>query len=82
MRYASSERVVDGPESVVVELDPTHLVARRTALFGMSRTGKSNTTKVIAASVFRLCEEGPRVGQLIFDVNEEYANENAQDGGR
>jgi hypothetical protein len=84
VRYASSERLVDpAGEAVAVELDPTDLVARRTALFGMSRTGKSNTTKVIAASVFRLRDRNAdrgRVGQLIFDVNGEYANENTQDG--
>jgi hypothetical protein len=83
VRYASSERLVDEDgENVSVELDPTDIVARRTALFGMSRTGKSNTTKVIASSVFRLREQGEkgRVGQLIFDVNGEYANENTQDG--
>ena len=84
VRYSSSERVIDpAREAVSVELDPTDLVARRTALFGMSRTGKSNTTKVIASSVFRLRDldaEKGRVGQLIFDVNGEYANENTQDG--
>lgn len=84
VRYASSERQIDpNGEAVPVDLDPTDLVARRTALFGMSRTGKSNTTKVIASSVFRLrAREGGRgrIGQLIFDVNGEYANENMQDG--
>ncbi len=84
VRYSSSERLVsDLGENVAVELDPTDIIARRTALFGMSRTGKSNTTKVIASSVFRIREAGAgagRVGQLIFDVNGEYANENTQDG--
>lgn len=84
VRYASSERIVDPDgDNVQVELDPTDLIARRTALFGMSRTGKSNTTKVIASSVFRLREQDKkkgRVGQLVFDVNGEYANENTQDG--
>ena len=85
VRYAASERVNDPEgENVAVNLDPTDLIARRTALFGMSRTGKSNTTKVIAGSVFRIREQDNvlgRVGQLIFDVNGEYANENTQDGG-
>ncbi|WFU25343.1 DUF87 domain-containing protein [Bradyrhizobium sp. CB1717] len=84
VRYASSERLVDpAGDSVQVELDPTDLIARRTALFGMSRTGKSNTTKVIASSVFRLREQDKKkglIGQLVFDVNGEYANENTQDG--
>src|SRR5262249_32269478 len=57
--------------------------ARRTALFGMSRTGKSNTTKIIASAVFglRSHHDGVRVGQLILDPNGEYANDNAQDAG-
>lgn len=84
VRYASSERVVDSSgENVDVDLDPTDLIARRTALFGMSRTGKSNTTKIIASSVFRIREQDKvrgRIGQLVFDVNGEYANENTQDG--
>lgn len=82
VRYASAEREIDADgEAVEVVLDPTDLIARRTALFGMSRTGKSNTTKMIASSIFRLREHGEagRVGQLILDVNGEYANENAQD---
>ena len=59
------------------------ILAQRTALFGMTRTGKSNTTKTIAAAVFRLRipRNGQRVGQLIFDPNGEYANENPQDQG-
>jgi hypothetical protein len=84
VRYAASERVVDpSGDNVAVDLDPTDLIARRTALFGMSRTGKSNTTKVIASSVFRLREQDAKkggIGQLVFDVNGEYANENTQDG--
>lgn len=82
VRYSASELSDSPPEGVTVTLDPTDLIARRTALFGMSRTGKSNTTKVIASSVFRLRAVKPdagRVGQLVFDVNGEYANENAQD---
>lgn len=83
LRYSSTERSVDAEgDNVPVSLDPTDLVARRTALFGMSRTGKSNTTKIVASSVFRIrkSDGDGRIGQLIFDVNGEYANENTQDG--
>ena len=48
----------------------------------MTRTGKSNTTKIILQSVFRLrdhAEKPIRIGQLVFDPNGEYANENTQD---
>lgn len=83
VRYAASERQGDDTTGVRVDIDPTDLLARRTALFGMSRTGKSNTTKIIAAAVFGLRAQpnGPRVGQLILDPNGEYANDNAQDAG-
>ena len=49
----------------------------------MTRTGKSNTAKIIASAVFRLrtVENSQRVGQLIFDANGEYANENAIEQG-
>jgi hypothetical protein len=83
VRYAASERSGDDTAATRVDLDPADLLARRTALFGMSRTGKSNTTKIIAAAVFglRAHEDGLRVGQLILDPNGEYANDNAQDAG-
>lgn len=84
VRYAASERSGDDSGAVEVHVDPRDLLARRTALFGMSRTGKSNTTKIVAAAVFRLrdpSEGGVRVGQLIIDPNGEYANDNAQDAG-
>ena len=83
VRYSSTEfGAPDEIEHVEVSLVPADLVARRTALFGMSRTGKSNTTKVIASSVYKMREKPDgRVGQLIFDVNGEYANENTQDSG-
>ena len=83
LRYAVSIRDLDTPESVPISLVAGNLLAQRTALFGMTRTGKSNTTKTIASAVFRLRTEktSSRVGQLIFDPNGEYANENSQDQG-
>lgn len=85
IRYSSSEVDVDETlENVRVHIEPTDMLARRTALFGMSRSGKSNTIKTIASAIFKLrrdnLEEGC-VGQLIFDVNGEYANDNPQDAG-
>lgn len=83
VRYCSSETVRSKQTNVPVNLEPTDLLARRTALFGMSRSGKSNTIKTIASSVFKLREkdEKGRIGQLIFDVNGEYCNVNEQDAG-
>ena len=72
------------PESVPVLMTTRDVVAQRTALFGMTRTGKSNTVKTLARAVFelRLDSSAPeRVAQLIIDPNGEYANDNPQDDG-
>lgn len=82
-RYAASAPPSDA-ESPAYELSVRDLVAQRTALFGMTRTGKSNTTKTIASAIHRLRwekEQPLRVGQLILDPNGEYANDNPQDQG-
>ena len=85
VRYASSEITIDeNRENVSVHIEPTDMLARRTALFGMSRSGKSNTIKTIASAIFNLRkfeQKKGRIGQLIFDVNGEYANDNPQDEG-
>ncbi len=81
VRYASTNRPFQQVSGVPVSLTPTDLLGQKTALFGMTRTGKSNTTKIIAKSVFALrWNSSPlRVGQIVFDPNGEYANENTQD---
>ncbi len=82
VRYASTNRAFQGVTDVKVNISPADLLGQKTALFGMTRTGKSNTTKVIAESVFNLRydDDKPlRIGQIIFDPNGEYANENIQD---
>lgn len=83
LRYAASIRDLESPEVVPIRMMAEDIIAQRTALFGMTRTGKSNTTKTIADAVFRMRTRtnGLRVGQLIFDPNGEYANENPQDQG-
>ncbi len=83
LRYAASVRNFEAAEAVPVYITTEDLLAQRTALFGMTRTGKSNTTKTIVNAVFQLrtSDKGQKVGQLIFDPNGEYANENPQDQG-
>ena len=81
VRYASSNRTMQGVDEVTVSIAPMDLLAQRSALFGMSRTGKSNTTKIIARAIYKLrldITNPVRVGQLIMDYNGEYANENTQ----
>jgi hypothetical protein len=82
IRYASTNRVFQGVADVPVELVPVDLRGQKTALFGMTRTGKSNTTKIILKSVFELRydpDKPMRIGQIVFDPNGEYANTNVQD---
>lgn len=82
VRYASTNRKYQQIDDVPVHIYPADLLSQKTALFGMTRTGKSNTTKIIAKSVFELRknQKAPlRIGQIIFDPNGEYANENVQD---
>jgi DNA helicase HerA-like ATPase len=82
IRYASTNRAFQGVSDVDVQLIPIDLLGQKTALFGMTRTGKSNTTKVIVKSVFdlRTIPDNPlQIGQIVFDPNGEYANENVQD---
>lgn len=51
----------------------------RTAMFGKTRLGKSNVVKLIAQSIIETTTAERNVGQLIFDINGEYANDNPQD---
>jgi len=81
VRYASTNRPFQGISGVPVSITPTDLLCQKTALFGMTRTGKSNTTKIILKSIFALRWQSlkRRIGQIVFDPNGEYANENIQD---
>src|SRR6185312_293503 len=85
VRYASTNRKYQKIDDVPVYIYPADLLSQKSALFGMTRTGKSNTTKIISKSVFELRtpkkseSASLRIGQIIFDPNGEYANENVQD---
>lgn len=108
VRYSSSRH----DQQHVAGLVPVYVNARdfagkRTALFGMTRTGKSNTIKKMIEAIVQMSgraqnslahsgtlppdelldpfsvDGNPRfpIGQIIFDVNGEYANANLQDEG-
>ena len=104
VRYSSSRRFQAIQSSVDVYISSNDFIGKRTALFGMTRTGKSNTIKKIIEATMevspqQLVSETPAptptdqspnsdtgqptfaVGQIIFDVNGEYANPNLQDEG-
>lgn len=53
---------------------------KRTAMFGKTRLGKSNAVKLLMQGMLEMTASSHDVGQLVFDVNGEYANDNPQDG--
>ncbi len=107
VRYSSSARFQDNIDHVPVYVSPKDFLGKRTALFGMTRTGKSNTVKKIIEATVQIAKKSkgklsdkiknienildpfepntgfPKypVGQIIFDINGEYANANLQDEG-
>lgn len=81
LRYTETPSIA-GEMTVSVKVDPRDFAGRshgqRTALFGKTRFGKSNTIKVIADTILR----GPNPpGQIIFDPSGEYTYWNEQDSG-
>lgn len=104
VRYSSSRRFQSSMDDVEVYISPQDFIGKRTALFGMTRTGKSNTVKKIIESTEEISKKSSSkrlpetsnelpafdklgapqypVGQIIFDVNGEYANPNLQDAGK
>ncbi len=114
VRYSSSRRFQSQEnEEIEVFISPDDFLGKRTALFGMTRTGKSNTIKKIIEATVEISNKAPnnnlpdsaeennglfgiennlemftkdgkpkyKVGQIIFDINGEYANANMQDKG-
>jgi len=106
VRYSSSRRFQAASTEIPVHVKASDFAGKRTGLFGMTRTGKSNTIKKIiqanelmssgAKLVLDKSQEsvdevvkpftpdgGPKypIGQIIFDMNGEYANANLQDAG-
>ena len=64
-----------------VHLSMLDVRGKRSAMFGKTRLGKSNVVKLLVQGMLDVTEQDSSVGQLIFDVNGEYANDNPQDGG-
>lgn len=106
VRYSSSRRFQQNEVDVPVYVQAPDFAGKRTALFGMTRTGKSNTVKKIIQSCVEMSDNAPlkldqaqerpeeilnpltednypkyAIGQIIFDINGEYANPNLQDQG-
>lgn len=70
------------PPNTDVRVSTNDFRGFRTAMFGKTRLGKSNVVKIIAQSILETTKNDHSVGQLIFDINGEYANDNPQDGNK
>jgi Helicase HerA, central domain len=84
IRYTSTDRLHRGDiaERIPVHIQPSDFLARRTAVLGMTRTGKSNMIKQLVSVVKRVADASTvPIGQIIYDLNGEYANANQQDKG-
>jgi hypothetical protein len=82
VRFASTRRRAreSGTDNAAVHVHIGDFVSRKTAVFGMTRTGKSNTIKTLVTAIAtQAARSGTPVGQLIFDPQGEYANVNEQD---
>ena len=76
LRYTETETLGTG-EFVPVSISPNDFLCNRTALFGKTRMGKSNTIKVILDTMLRKEEN---LGQIVFDLSGEYTYPDPQTG--
>jgi hypothetical protein len=82
VRYSSTRRRAreHGEHLVPVRVRVADFIEMKTAVFGMTRMGKSNTMKTLAVATYRHAKQiGEPIGQLLFDPQGEYANPNSQD---
>ncbi len=81
LRQAESVSVSTGVQSPML-INMPDIRGKRTAMFGKTRLGKSNAVKLLMQGMLEMTANTQDVGQLVFDVNGEYANDNPQDGNR
>lgn len=84
VRYTSTDRMhrSNDNDKIAFRIQPSDFLARRTAVLGMTRTGKSNMIKQTISVVKGIADNCKLpIGQLVFDINGEYANANKQDNG-
>ncbi|HZR50343.1 MAG TPA: DUF87 domain-containing protein [Streptosporangiaceae bacterium] len=83
VRYSSTRRRAreHGELRIPVKVRVADFIEMKTAVFGMTRMGKSNTIKTLAVATYRHSKRIVEpIGQLLFDPQGEYANPNVQDG--
>ena len=81
LRQAESVTMTAGVQSSMFIHMPD-IRGKRSAMFGKTRLGKSNAVKLLMQGMLEMTASSQDVGQLVFDVNGEYANDNPQDGNR
>lgn len=70
----------DKRREIPVYLSMDDFIGCRTAMFGKTRLGKSNAVKLIMQGMLNTYKDSEYiVGQLVFDINGEYANDSDQD---
>jgi hypothetical protein len=82
VRYSSTRRRAREHDEhrIPVQVRVADFIEMKTAVFGMTRMGKSNTMKTLAVATYRHAKRiGEPIGQLLFDPQGEYANPNSQD---
>ena len=80
LRTSETQSVQDNAPKILLSM--LDIRGKRTAVFGKTRLGKSNAVKLVVQGMLDVTQNSHDVGQLIFDVNGEYANDNPQDGNR
>ena len=80
IRFTSTIRLQSSGKRAKVYVNPNDFIARRTAMFGMTRTGKSNTVKTLIKAINKTAKDRKmNIAQIIYDINGEYANINVDD---
>jgi hypothetical protein len=79
VRYSDTQLNPDSSARVYVNMED--FIGKKTSVLGMTRSGKSSTIKTVVQKVIEYgrIPGNPKVGQIIFDPQGEYANPNAQD---
>ncbi len=79
IRYTEADPSPDHDAAMFINVKD--FIGKKTALFGMTRSGKSNSIKTITQKIhFYSKRAGKPVAQLILDPQGEYSNTNSQDG--
>ncbi len=76
LRYTETETLRRARE-IEIRISPADFIANRTALFGKTRMGKSNTIKVILDTMLSTRAD---LGQVVFDLSGEYTYPDPQTG--